>query len=143
MSARARVHAMLPPLDNPAEADARAQELDARLDALRIEHLNEGITRLGQWTVSDELKPGVGFAIGVLLSLRDNEPAEPTFFQPGHTYRHSGWTFRVVALAPHPDTGVLHAVGWMTHAGITIVGRLDGRDWESGKWADTASEVTA
>lgn len=37
--ARARIHAMLPVLDSPAEADARETELDARLDALVVEAL--------------------------------------------------------------------------------------------------------
>ena len=36
MSARARIHAMLPVLDSPAEADARKTELDKRLDALIV-----------------------------------------------------------------------------------------------------------
>ena len=34
MNARDRIHAMLPICDSPAEAEARAQELDKRLDAV-------------------------------------------------------------------------------------------------------------
>jgi hypothetical protein len=39
MSARAAIHAMLPVLDSPAEANAREQELDKHLDALIVEAL--------------------------------------------------------------------------------------------------------
>ena len=75
MSARARIHAMLPPLDNPAEAEARAAELDARLDALRVEDLNEGIDRLREWaaSVGEDMAPGVNFAIGVLMAVRNRD----------------------------------------------------------------------
>ncbi|MFD4343432.1 hypothetical protein ACFWQ6_00870 [Streptomyces coelicoflavus] len=34
------------------------------------------------------------------------------FFQPGHTYRHSAWSFRCDALTTHPDTGERVALGW-------------------------------
>lgn len=37
--ARASIHAMLPVLDSPAEAEARERELDAKLDALVAEAL--------------------------------------------------------------------------------------------------------
>jgi hypothetical protein len=69
---------MLPPLDNPAEADARAAELDARLDALRVEDLNDALTVLRGWQgeISELRAPGLEFAIGVLLSVRDDhDPA--------------------------------------------------------------------
>lgn len=148
MSARARVHAMLPPLDNPTEAEARAAELDARLDAVRVEDLNEGIDRLRQWAarVGEEMAPGVNFAIGVLLAVRDRDrasKAEATFFEVGRTYRHTqtGSTIRVLAIDPHPVTGVIHAIGWLHNpASSPLVGRLNGLDWESGDWAD-ATEV--
>jgi hypothetical protein len=80
VSARDRVHAMLPPLDNPAEADARATELDARLDALRVEDLNEGIDRLREWaaSVGADMAPGINFAIGVLMAVRNRDPRTTT-----------------------------------------------------------------
>lgn len=34
VTARSRIHAMLPTLDNPAEADSREAELDQRIDDL-------------------------------------------------------------------------------------------------------------
>ena len=66
---------MLPPLDSPAEAEARAAELDARLDAVRVEDLNEGIDRLLEWaaSVGEDMAPGINFAIGVLLSVRNRD----------------------------------------------------------------------
>ena len=44
MSARDRIHAMLPPISRIAEAEAREQELNARLDALVAETVTQ--TRL-------------------------------------------------------------------------------------------------
>ena len=149
MSARDRIHAMLPPLDSPAEAEARAAELDARLDAVRVEDLNEGITRLGEWTVSNELKPGLDFAVGVLKSVRDREPAaegEPTFFQPGHTYTrpHHGETitFVVEAVSTSPDGQHTVAHGWRitpyTNGGWEP---SDSNDFTG--WTDVTGEVTS
>lgn len=39
VTARARIHAMFPILDNPVEADARATELDQRINELAAEVL--------------------------------------------------------------------------------------------------------
>ena len=46
MTARDRIHAMLPICDSPTEADTRAQELDARLDDYRTEAIHKAIGRL-------------------------------------------------------------------------------------------------
>lgn len=153
MSARDRVHAMLPPLDNPTEADARAAELDARLDAVRIEDLNDALTVLRGWQgeISELRAPGLEFAIGVLLAVRDDHnpratDAEPAFFQTGRTYRHTqtGSTIRVLAIDPHPVTGVIHAIGWLHNpASSPLVGRLNGLDWESGDWTDVTEEAAS
>lgn len=152
MNARARVHAMLPPLDNPIEAGAREAELDARLDAVRVEDLNEALAVLRGWQgeISELRAPGLEFAIGVLLAVRDDhDPAskaetEATFFEVGHTYRHmvSGFTMSVLAIDPHPVSGVIHAIGWVqAPARSPLVGRLSGSDWESGDWVDVTGEV--
>lgn len=147
MSARDRVHAMLPPLDNPVEADARAAELDARLDAVRVEDLNEGITRLEEWTVSDELTPGMRFAIGVLKSVRDLEPAaqgEPTFFQPGHTYTREHHGCRIEFHVRYVDTtpnGTRFAFGFRTEPCISGWAPMDSDDMDG--WMDVAAEVTS
>lgn len=148
MSARDRVHAMLPPLYIPAEAEARAAELDARLDAVRVEDLNEALAVLRGWQgeISELRAPGLEFAIGVLLAVRDDHDpagkAAPRFFQVGRTYRHRGNEFRVLAVDPHPVRGDLTAIGWLIEPdGTCLIFRMTALDWQSGKWADATEEV--
>ncbi|MFB7596915.1 hypothetical protein [Streptomyces sp. NPDC056160] len=40
----------------------------------------------------------------------------PDFFQPGRTYRHNRWTFRVDAITAHPGNGERAAFGWWRFA---------------------------
>lgn len=62
------------------------------------------------------------------------------FFLVGHTYEYRGDRFRVLALDPHPVSGVLTAIGWLIETdGTCLIFRMTGADWESGKW----TEVTA
>lgn len=42
----------------------------------------------------------------------DAATATPDFFQPGHTYQHSAWSFRCDTVTSHPDTGERTALGW-------------------------------
>lgn len=146
MSARDRVHAMLPPLDSPTEAEAREAELDARLDALRVEDLNDAITALGRWLVDPNplRAPGLTFAVGVLCSVRDqpNPTTAPGFFQTGHTYRCGGNEYRVRDVGPHPLRGDLTAIGWLLEPdGTCLIFRMTAADWQSGKWADVTEEA--
>jgi hypothetical protein len=143
---------MLPPLDSPAEAEARAEELDARLDAVRVEDLNEGIDRLLEWaaSVGSDMALGVNFAIGVLLSVRDREPAaqgEPTFFQPGHTYTEPGdttdWRFRCDSITSHPDDGERTALGWRHFRGEWEPYAYGEDDFEIHQIADTFAATEA
>lgn len=124
------------------EEDAR-QFLADHDEAVRVAALNDALTVLRGWQgeISEWRAPGLEFAIGVLLSVRDDyDPdCEPAFFQTGRTYRHmvTGSTIRVLAIDPHPVTGVIHAIGWLhSPASSPLVGRLNGLDWESGDWAD-------
>ena len=73
MSARDRIQAMF-----QLDADT-ARELDLRLDAHRIESLDEGIDALDKWAH----RPGLPFAIGVLKSVRDDLEPERRGSEPG------------------------------------------------------------
>lgn len=67
---------------------------------------------------------------------------EPHFFEVGRTYRAKAWTFHVDAISPHPTTGVVHAIGWMTHPDQSPhVGRLNATDWDHGAWVEVTEEV--
>lgn len=62
------------------------------------------------------------------------------FFLVGHTYEYRGDKFRVLALDPHPVSGVLTAIGWLIETdGTCLIFRMTGADWESGKWTEVAS----
>ena len=137
MSARARIHAMFP-LDASGE-----HELNARLDAHRVEVLDEGITALRKWADMD-------VAIGVLLSVRDDRDTADEavdFFRPGRTYTEDAPfrapedrpNFQCIAVAVHPTTGGRRALGF-EQAGA-------GRPWKSSslrdeEWADGWVDVT-
>lgn len=101
MSARDRVHAMLPPLDNPTEAEGREAELDARLDAVRVEDLNDALAVLRGWQgeISELRAPGLEFAIGVLLAVRDDR--DPNTAAPAGADLHDT-VFRAVGTAKGP-----------------------------------------
>jgi len=73
-SARDRIHALFP-LD-----EAAAEELDHRLDAYRVESLNDAISALGRWLVDPNplREPGLTFAVGVLCSVRDSHNPDVT-----------------------------------------------------------------
>ena len=137
MSARARIHAMFP-LDETATA-----ELDQRLDAHRVEVLDEGITALRKWT-------GMDLAIGVLLSVRDDRDTADEaadFFRPGHTYtENEPFTapeirphFHCVAVAIHPTTGNRRAFGFEQRTTNAPWASASLRDEE---WADGWVDVT-
>ncbi|WP_069769731.1 hypothetical protein [Streptomyces sp. LUP30] len=65
---------------------------------------------------------------------------DPGFFEVDHTYEYRGDRFRVLALDPHPVSGVLTAIGWLIETdGTCLIFRMTGPDWDSGKW----TEVTA
>lgn len=93
----------IPAVDCLAEYDAER----------RVEAFDEGIRALRKWFH----KPGVSFAVGVLLSVRDDRDPDTAdragFFQPGHTYRHGDWDFRCASVATHPATGKPTAIGWI------------------------------
>ncbi|MEU3899765.1 hypothetical protein [Streptomyces sp. NPDC045251] len=60
------------------------------------------------------------------------------FFQPGHTYRHSAWSFRCDAVTTHPDTGERTALGWF---------RFRQQRWRpftagAGHWRDRWRDIT-
>ncbi|MEV5449981.1 hypothetical protein [Streptomyces sp. NPDC052535] len=58
------------------------------------------------------------------------------FFQPGHTYRHSAWSFRCDALTTHPDTGERVALGWFRFSDQPCRPfTADGGHWRDG-WRD-------
>lgn len=62
------------------------------------------------------------------------------FFEVGRTYEYQGDKFDVLAVDPHPATGVLTAIGWLIETdGTCLVIRMTAGNWETGKW----TEVTA
>ena len=127
MNARARVHALLPILDSPADAETRETEMDHRLDAYRTEVLNEaaGIlrARAAQYPTRRIFAAGLRHgalalakaAMGRGKSSREAD-ATPDFFQPGRTYTEPGdvtdWRFRCDSITTHPDDGERTALGW-------------------------------
>ncbi|MFF6829587.1 hypothetical protein [Streptomyces longwoodensis] len=74
MNARDRVHAMLPILDSPAEADAREAEFDRRLDAFRAEELH---------AAADTLAPIYGAAAMRLRQLAEGKSSQSADATPG------------------------------------------------------------
>lgn len=77
--ARARIHAMLPILDSPAEADAREKELDTRLDALVAEELRTAAADLEfRARAGGSRQRGLLFARALLRDRADGiTPAAP------------------------------------------------------------------
>lgn len=64
------------------------------------------------WDAS--LPPG-GAVCSICGHPVESEPCPdhaPDFFQPGHTYRHSAWSFRCDSVTTDPDTGERVALGW-------------------------------
>lgn len=143
MSARGPIHAMLPPLDNPADVEAREEEMNRRLDDHRAEVLGEAAAAAEDTIRLFPEDTDWGSAIagameGLAIRLRRMAGATdaPAFFQVGRAYRRNGNTFRVLVLDPHPVNGRLHAVGWMIGPERVVVTRLEQADWDSGKWTD-------
>jgi hypothetical protein len=122
MSARDRIHAMLPILDSPVDADTRASQMDVRLDAYRAEVLAEA-----------DLLPKADVVAWLVKKAREDTPVwllaskvergavrpdnlrmlPPDFFEPGHSYTHrDGHDFKCVAVTAHPQTGERLAMGW-------------------------------
>lgn len=155
MSARGPIHAMLPPLDNPADVEAREEEMNRRLD----DHRAEVLAEVTAWLVKKarEFRAGGTRAdraqadtVACMASKIDRGAVRPNnlrmlpdpgFFETDRTYRRNANTFRVLVLDPHPVTGQVWAIGWMTGPERCLVTRLDQRDWDSGKWTDTTEEV--
>lgn len=100
---RREVDPTIPAVDCLAQYDAER----------RGEALDEGIRALRKWLH----KPGISFAVGVLMSVRDDrDPSqtEAVFFQPGHLYAHQIWRFQCATVSTHPATGELTAIGWIS-----------------------------
>ena len=160
MSARDRIHAMLPICDSPVEAEARATELNARLDAHRTEVLAE----VTAWLIKKarEYRAAIrkqeraqGDTCAVLASkiargaIRPNNLRmlpNPGFFEVDRVYASGTWKFRCEAISPAPGTGERRALGWtdtpvygVHHWHATA---LDPDDWEHGGWTDVTEAVT-
>lgn len=78
MSARAAVHALLPIVDSPAEADEREKELDRRLDAYRAEVLAEGLHAAADEIDQAQNRLVVKKTVVNLLRRRANQAADVT-----------------------------------------------------------------
>ncbi|MFI7294029.1 hypothetical protein [Streptomyces sp. NPDC050121] len=151
MSARDRIHAMLPICDSPAEAAARETEMNARLDDYRTEVLAEVtawlIKKAREFHVrSRKQERAQGDTCASLASQiargavrPNNVDMLPTagFFEVDHAYQWRGDEFRVLAVDPHPIRGDLTAVGWLIETdGTCLIIRMTGPEWESGKWVE-------
>lgn len=110
----------------PNTADALAQR--------RVQALDEGITALRKWAHKD----GVEFAIGVLMSVRDDRDTADEaadFFRPGHTYVNAEfpehqWKFRCDSVTTHPEDGERTALGWRFFNGEWDAIAYGEADWE-------------
>lgn len=130
---------------------------DSMVDAYRSEVFDEAITALQSL---HDLAPGgrrapqLAFSVGVLIGARDfpageksspdGADATPDFFRPGRTYRCRSWLFRPLALANHPHSGGLHAVGWVLDARTDrwTTASLNAVDWQHSKWTEEPDTTT-
>ncbi|WP_055695809.1 hypothetical protein [Streptomyces prasinopilosus] len=145
-TARARIHALRPILDNPAEAEARETELDQHLDDL---------IAAAQAEASEKNKPSFWRDDADDTPESDQPSASANFFEPGHTYavrvgRPGGrerFRFYCESVTTDPETGRPHALG--QHGRLRTA---DGEwiwtpnprtydDWRSGAWTDVTEEL--
>ncbi|MGW5123217.1 hypothetical protein ACWEQ7_03975 [Streptomyces sp. NPDC004069] len=160
MSARARIHTMIPTGDETAEA-----ELDTRLDAYAAEVLAEADT---VEAYDGELAMLRGLARCLRLAARSGDGAEvarllcdhatydatareeakgqssqpadatPGFFQPGHTYvrEHHAATIRFLVehISNAPDGSYRAAFGWRIEGGDVCWSPFDSDDFTG--WID-------
>lgn len=156
--ARARIHAMLPVLDSPAEADARETELDRRLG----EHRTEVLAEVTAWLVkkarefhvsSRKREREQGDTCAILASKIARGAVRPDnlrmlpdagFFEPNRTYAssdHADLHFECLTLDTAPGTGQLVAVGWRfgpprKGERSQKIAALDITDWSCCGWTD-------
>lgn len=94
-TARARIHALLPILDNPTEADAREAELDQRIDTLLAAFTPE-MTRAAHFTEAARLLEDTGRdddAVNLLDNVADGIRTHAT----AETDTLPQWLYRRIA----------------------------------------------
>lgn len=69
--------------------------------------------------------------------------ATPDFFQPGHTYAHSAWTFRCDTVTTDPEHGERTALGWFRFRdGTWHLYAANEPQWDDG-WRDITAPAPA
>ncbi|MET9158265.1 hypothetical protein ABZX56_11105 [Streptomyces parvulus] len=92
------------------------------------------------------LPPG-GYVCSTCGEPVESEPCPdhaPDFFQAGHTYRHTRWTFRVDVITTHPQSGERAALGWWWFGQGSWLKPFTADDdhWQSG-WRDISHPARA